>query len=148
MNALFTIGYERATQDGLLASLHQAGVGLLADVRALPLSRRPGFSKSSLGAAVEQAGMVYRHFRHLGTPREGREAARRGDLAGLRRSYEGQLALPEALAQLAQLRALASERVTCLLCFCGEPAKCHRALLLAEGFAGFAVTHLHPAGAD
>src|SRR5690606_9199497 len=103
---VFTIGYEQATQTAVVSALREAGVEALADIRYLPLSRRPGFSKSSLRAAVEEAGIAYRHFKHLGTPAEGRAAARRGDHAELSRVYAGQLELPEALAQMAELRAL------------------------------------------
>ena len=89
MPALFTIGYEQATQAAVVAALREAGVEVLADVRYLPLSRRPGFSKNSLRAAVEEAGIEYRHLRDLGTPAEGRAAARRGDHAGLARVCSG-----------------------------------------------------------
>jgi uncharacterized protein (DUF488 family) len=44
---IFTIGYQQATQPAVLAALREAGVEVLADVRARPLSRKPGFSKSS-----------------------------------------------------------------------------------------------------
>ena len=77
MPTLFTIGYEQATQAAVVATLREAGVEVLADIRYLPLSRRPGFSKSSLKAAVEEAGMEYRHFKPLGTPAEGRAASGR-----------------------------------------------------------------------
>jgi len=76
---IYTIGYEGVTQASVVDALRDAGVELLADIRYLPLSRRPGFSKSSLKAAAEEAGIAYRHFKQLGTPAEGREAARRGD---------------------------------------------------------------------
>ena len=65
---IFTIGYEQATQPAVVAALRDAGVEVLADIRYLPLSRRPGFSKSSLKAAAEEAGIAYRHFKQLGTP--------------------------------------------------------------------------------
>lgn len=144
-NHLATIGYANATQDALIAALRDSEVQLLADIRALPLSRRAGFSKTSLKAAVEQAGMEYRHFKQLGTPKEGREAARKGDYSTLRQVYEGQLELPEALAQMAQLQALAAEKCTCLLCYCSEAEKCHRSLLITHAFPDAAVAHLHPA---
>lgn len=128
-NTLFTIGYEQATQPAVVAALRDAGVELLADIRYLPLSRRPGFSKRSLKAAVEEAGIAYRHFRQLGTPAEGRAAARRGDRATLARVYAGQLELPEALAQMAELRALADDSRVCLLCYERNAAECHRVLL-------------------
>jgi len=141
---LVTIGYANATQYALIAQLREAGVEVLADIRALPLSRRAGFSKTSLKAAVEEAGIGYRHFRHLGTPKEGRDAARKGDYTTLRRVYDGQLELPEALAQMAELQALAAEKRTCLLCYCGEAEKCHRSLLIEAAFPDAEIKHLDP----
>src|SRR6187551_3705179 len=117
MPTLFTIGYEQATQPAVVAALRDAGVQLLADIRYLPLSRRPGFSKSSLRTAVEEAGIAYRHFKQLGTPSEGRTAARQGDHATMARVYAGQLELPEALAQMAELRDLAGAKRVALLCY-------------------------------
>jgi len=145
MSTIFTIGYEKATQAAVIAALRDAGVELLADIRFLPLSRRPGFSKSSLRAAVEEAGMEYRHFRDVGTPPEGRAAARRGDQDTLAQVYAGQLELPQALAAMAELRALALEKRTCLLCFCREADKCHRSLLVEALLADFEVVDLEPA---
>jgi uncharacterized protein (DUF488 family) len=142
---IFTIGYEQATQPALVTALREAGVEVLADIRYLPLSRRPGFSKSSLRAAVEEAGIAYRHFRQLGTPAEGRAAARRHDHTGLARIYAGQLELPEALAQMAELRALAEERKVALLCYERNAAECHRALLYDALLADFERVDLEPA---
>ena len=145
MPTIFTIGYEQATQAAVVAALRDAGVEVLADIRYLPLSRRPGFSKSSLRAAVEEAGIAYRHFRDLGTPAEGRAAARRGDHEELARIYDGQLELPEALKQMAELRALAEEKRVCLLCYEREAAGCHRSLLFEALFGDFARVDLEPA---
>jgi uncharacterized protein (DUF488 family) len=144
MPAIFTIGYEQATQAAVVTALHEAGVEVLADIRYLPLSRRPGFSKSSLRAAVEEAGIAYRHFKHLGTPAEGRAAARRGDHAELSRVYAGQLELPEALAQMAELRALAKDKRVALLCYERDAAECHRSLLFDALFADFERVDLEP----
>lgn len=141
---VFTIGYEQARQEVVVDALRAAGVTLLADIRYLPLSRRPGFSKSSLAAAVTEAGIAYRHFRHLGTPADGRAAARRGDHAELRRIYSGQLELPEAMAQMAELRAIAEEQPVALLCYEREARECHRRLLVAELFADFEEVDLKP----
>ena len=141
---IFTIGYEQARQPALVEALSAAGVKLLADIRYLPLSRRPGFSKSSLAAAVTEAGIAYRHFKHLGTPAEGRAAARRGDHAELARVYAGQLELPEALAQMAELRSLAEAQPVALLCYERAAHECHRSLLVKELFEDFAVVDLEP----
>ena len=144
MSTIYTIGYEQATQAALIDTLRHAGVRLLADIRYLPLSRRPGFSKNSLKAAVEEAGIAFRHFRDLGTPAEGRAAARRRDHEELERVYAGQLELPEALAQMAELRTLAEEIPTCLLCYERRAAECHRSLLVKALLSDFAVIDLEP----
>lgn len=142
---IWTIGYEQATQPAVIAALRSAQIELLADIRYLPLSRRAGFSKSRLAFAARDAGIAYRHFKQLGTPPEGREAARRGDHAGLERSYAGQLELPEAMAQMAELRALASEKRVALLCFERAAAACHRSLLHNALLADFDRIDLEPA---
>jgi uncharacterized protein (DUF488 family) len=141
---IFTIGYEQARQPAVVDKLRDAGVKLLADIRYLPLSRRPGFSKSSLAAAVEEAGIVYRHVKQLGTPAEGRAPARRGDHAELSRIYAGQLELPEALAQMAGLRAIAEAQPVALLCYERAAHECHRRLLVEELFADFEEIDLEP----
>ena len=131
---IFTIGYEATTMAEFLAALTRAGVQRVIDVRALPLSRRPGFSKSSLAASLREVGIDYVHLKQLGTPKRGRDAAKKGDVATLREVYDVQLGLPEAQAQVAQMHALAAERPSALLCYERDPCHCHRTLLLeAEG---------------
>ncbi|OYY89205.1 MAG: hypothetical protein B7Y45_13265 [Sphingomonas sp. 28-66-16] len=131
---IFTIGYEGTTMADFLATLKAAGVRQVIDVRMLPLSRRPGFSKTPLAASLAEEGIGYVHLKALGTPKPGRDAARKGDLATLRAVYAGQLELPEAQAAAARLRDLAAETPSAVMCFCGNAAKCHRRLLLdAEG---------------
>ena len=123
---IFTIGYEGATQPEVIAALQAAGVALLIDVRAVPLSRKPGFSKNVLAAGLKEAGIDYVHLKALGTPPAGREASRRRDRAAFERIYAAQLETPEAGAQAAQMLALATERPSVLLCFERDPAQCHR----------------------
>jgi uncharacterized protein (DUF488 family) len=144
MHTIWTIGYEQATIDDVVTALVAADTEVLADIRYLPLSRRPGFSKSALAAAVREAGIEYRHIKPLGTPAEGRAAARRGDHDELARVYAGQLELPEAMAAMAELRELASEKRVALLCYEREASECHRSLLIAALLPDFAVIDLKP----
>jgi len=127
---IFTIGYEGTTMAEFIAALKTAGVSQVIDVRAVPNSRRPGFSKNLLRNSLAEEGIEYVHLRALGTPADGRAAARAGRLEDLKRIYAGQLELPEAMAEAAQMVALASEKPTALLCYEREPAGCHRTLLL------------------
>jgi uncharacterized protein (DUF488 family) len=139
---IFTIGYEGATVPEFIEALQGAGVERVIDVRALPLSRRPGFSKSPLRAALDEMGIEYVHLKGLGTPSEGRAAARAGRHADLERIYAGQLELPEAIAQSAQMLELAREKPTALLCMERGPAHCHRTLLLNAVAPSADVVHL------
>jgi len=140
---IFTIGYEGSTVGEFLSALKNAGVERVIDVRALPLSRRPGFSKSPLKAALEEAGIEYVHLKALGTPADGRAAARAGRLAELERIYAGQLELPEAMVQSAQMLEFAAEKPSVLLCMERDPAQCHRTLLLGAVAAKAEVVHLY-----
>lgn len=127
---IFTIGYEAVTQAEFLFALKEAGVERVIDVRAVPNSRRPGFSKTPLRNALAEEDIDYVHLRALGTPADGRAAARAGRTADLERIYAGQLELPEAIAQSAQMIELAKEKPSALLCYEREPGGCHRTLLL------------------
>jgi uncharacterized protein (DUF488 family) len=123
---LFTIGYEGATQAELIAALQGAGVERVIDVRAVPLSRKPGFSKNVLAAGLREAGIDYVHLKALGTPPAGREAARKGRMEEMKRIFAVQLETPEAGVDAARMTALAGERPSALLCFERDPAGCHR----------------------
>ena len=127
---IFTIGYEATTMGEFIAALTSAGVQRVIDVRALPLSRRMGFSKTPLRGALADVGIDYVHLRALGTPPAGREAARKGRQAELEEIYAGQLELPEAIAQGAEMVALAVGAPSALLCFERAPGGCHRSLLI------------------
>lgn len=134
-----------------LRTLTEAGVVALIDVRAVANSRRPGFSKNSLAANLEAVGIGYRHLRALGTPAEGRAAARAGKHAEMHAIFRDHLALPEAQAALDELAALAAnDAPVCLLCFEADPAHCHRTLVADAlvPLAAFRLVHLRPGRED
>jgi uncharacterized protein (DUF488 family) len=139
---ILTIGYEGATPPRLIDALRRAEVATLVDVRALANSRRPGFAKRALSAALGEAGIAYLHLPALGTPAAGREAVRAGRPAEMRRIFARHLEGTEAQAALADLRERASRDAVCLLCLEADPAHCHRTLV-AEA-VGMEVRHLHP----
>ena len=141
---ILTVGYENATPAGLITALQDSGVRVLVDVRALANSRKPGFAKTALSAALEQAGIGYLHLRALGTPAEGRAAVRSGKPAEMRRIFARHLAGTEAQAALANLSDLARQQRVCLLCLEANPQHCHRTLV-AEA-VGLPAVHLMPGG--
>lgn len=127
---VFTIGYEGADVDRFLTTLKDAGVETLADVRAVALSRKRGFSKSVLRDTLAEQDIGYEHFIKLGTPKEGRQAARAGNGELMRRIYcDEVLTTDEAQEAFRDLEALAVTKPICLLCFERDPANCHRRIL-------------------
>jgi uncharacterized protein (DUF488 family) len=145
MSSLFTIGYEHAAASAVLDELARAAIGVVVDVRAVAASRRPGFSKRQFAAALDERGIGYLHLRGLGTPKEGRLAARAGDIATLYQIYETHLATAHAREELDELAELVrSGRRICLICYERDPDHCHRkrvAALISER-TGVAVEHL------
>ena len=129
MRPLFTIGYEGKTQAEFLDQLEAVGVELLIDVRAVAASRRPGFSKTALSNGLAERGIAYLHLRPLGTPADGRAAARAGRVGEMRAIYAGQLETPEAALAMEQALAAAGEKRAALLCYERDAAGCHRTML-------------------
>jgi uncharacterized protein (DUF488 family) len=141
---IFTIGYEGADSERFLLALKDAGVAAIADVRAVALSRKRGFSKNVLRSTLAESGIGYEHYRELGMPAAGRAAARAGDAATMHRIFcDEVLATPAAAEALSRLAQEATAAPLCLLCFERDPAHCHRRILSDRLAAqGFKVTDL------
>ena len=128
---LFTIGYEQATPKAFMGELKRAKVKLVVDTRAVAASRRPGFSKRQLAAALDEEGIAYIHLQKLGTPTEGAK----------------HLKTPEAKDAMEELVALVrSQGPICLLCYERDPAHCHRSRIaeIIHGRTKVRVTDLIP----
>ena len=124
---IFTIGYEQVSSRAVLDELEQAGVKLLVDVRAIASSRRAGFSKNQLAASLDDRGIGYIHLRGLGTPKEGREAVRKGDVATMKKIYAAHLKTLQAKKEMDELAGLVKTGgPVCLLCFERDHTTCHR----------------------
>jgi uncharacterized protein (DUF488 family) len=130
---LFTIGYEKAKPDAVMGELKRAKIDLLVDTRAVAASRRPGFSKRQLAAALDEGGIAYIHLQKLGTPAEGREAAKSGDYDRLWKIYDKHIKTREAQEALDELLTLIkSKKRVALLCYCRDPNACHRSRIVAN----------------
>jgi uncharacterized protein (DUF488 family) len=126
---LYTAGYEGRAVSDLLDALVEVGVRRLVDVRELPLSRRPGFSKTALGQALGKVGIEYVHVKRLGNPKENRERYWSGDVEGgatVYRRYLHNGSYP-ALIELAE--SLDGD-TACLLCFERDHTICHRSVIV------------------
>jgi uncharacterized protein (DUF488 family) len=146
MQDLLTIGYEACTVAGVMDSLAEAGVRLLIDVRAVPQSRKPGFSKRQLAAELDGRGIAYVHLQALGTPKPGRDAVRAGHPEVMARIYAAHMTGDRPQAELAEARSLAAGTRACLLCFERDPAHCHRRLVadMIAAETGQRIVHLLP----
>ena len=131
MKTLFTIGYEQAKPAVVLDELKGAKIDLLVDTRAVAASRRPGFSKKQLAASLDDNKIGYLHLQKLGTPTEGRVAARAGDRTTLWRIYDKHIKKAEPQAELERLIGLIkSGKRIALLCYCRDPKTCHRSRIV------------------
>lgn len=142
---LFTIGYQETPPKAVLDELESAGVKLLVDVRAVASSRRPGFSKNQLASGLKERGIGYLHFQGLGTPKEGRLAARAGDIKALEQIYARHLKTPQARQEMDELATLIGNAgPVCILCYERDHKDCHRKFIadIIEARDGVAIENL------
>ena len=144
--SILTIGYEKVGFAAFLTALQDAEVETLIDVRELPNSRRAGFSKNMLKANLSAAGIGYVHLKALGTPKAGRQASQRGDMATFWPIVDAALERPEARLALEQAAALARASRACLMCLEHDWRVCHRAHVceLLEDAYDIRAVHLAP----
>jgi uncharacterized protein (DUF488 family) len=142
--SLLTIGYEGSSFADFLATLQEAKISTLIDIRDVPVSRKAGFSKNALAQALETAGISYVHLKELGDPKAGREAARSGDFDEFRRIYAARLRKAETKLELKAAIDIAKDVRACLLCYERDPQNCHRSMVAKYmcDQAEFRVTHL------
>ena len=129
MSVVFTVGYEGTDIDRFIRTLKAAGIERLADVRAVAVSRKAGFSKTKLAARLAEEGIEYSHFIALGDPKAGRDAARAGEYDQFRSIYGTHIETTAAQESLRQLVDLVQSAPTCLLCFERDPETCHRTIV-------------------
>ena len=129
---LYTIGYEGADIVQFLDTLVACGVEQVLDIRDVPISRKPGFSKSSLMAALDTRDIRYCHLKALGDPKLGREAMRRGDYSAFFEIFSDHLASEPAQDALREAIERASAHISVLLCFERSPKECHRTIVAGE----------------
>ncbi len=139
------MGYEGLRVDGLVDRLRGAGVTTLVDVRLNPTSRKPGFSRRALSAALHDAGIDYVHEKDLGNPPDNRDSFRRGDGQEGRRRMRA-IVEGEGAAALDRVVALASTGRVAVLCVEREHRRCHRDViteLAVERNPAIETVHLH-----
>ena len=124
---LATIGYEGRTLEGYLNELIKAGITVLCDVRRNAISRKYGFSKSTLANACDGVGIRYEHLPELGIASELRQTLEtQADYDALFADYERD-ELPKQASALSKIRGwIKTGARVALTCFEREPQSCHR----------------------
>ncbi len=122
---LYTSGYEGIKVNEFIELLKNNNVEVLVDIRGNPNSRKPGFSKKALAAALNERGIAYAPFYGLGVPRDIRKAYHQtGDWETFSQGYlEYLTSQGEEVARLAEK---ARDQRCCLLCFEADYTRCHR----------------------
>jgi uncharacterized protein (DUF488 family) len=142
---LFTAGYEGASIESFIAGLAANGIDCVLDVRELPLSRKPGFSKTQLAQALQDADIRYVHLRNLGTPKSIRKELKSGsDYETFFNTMDGYLATQREALDIAYEHVM--NGTCCLMCFERHAERCHRKLV-AEKIKvrdgnGLQITHI------
>src|SRR3990167_584374 len=122
---LYTIGYEGRSIDDFVTILKNAGVTRLIDVREIPLSRKRGFSKSSLKQRLEEENIEYAHYKALGSPTEIRHKLRADwDYDHFFEAFSSYLA--GKMDVIEEVYEYLSDGINCLMCFEQIPEQCHR----------------------
>ncbi len=125
---LFTVGYEGTSIDAFIADLLTKNVDYILDVRALPLSRKPGFSKNQLARRLSRAKIQYVHLADLGTPKPIRQKLKSTlDYTTFFKEMDAYLTARKDAIQTAYKYAM--NNTCCLMCFEHLAAKCHRKLV-------------------
>lgn len=122
-NVTFTIGYSGKTLADFVKALHDAGVRRVVDVRALPLSRKKGFSKTALGEALSKEKIEYVHLRVAGNPYRDQKADISTCLALYSAYVDNHPEIIEAV------EAAVEGEKSALLCFEADACECHRSVL-------------------
>jgi len=124
-SSFYTIGYEGRKIEEFLGNLSEHNVQTIVDVREIPLSRKKGFSKNALQQKLAECGIEYIHIKALGSPSNLRKKVYKDkDYDYFFDNYEKHL--ENCQEELECLYKVIEEKVSCLLCFEGNPAYCHR----------------------
>ena len=145
---VYTIGHSTRSQDELIGLLKEAEIACLADVRSYPRSRtNPQFNAEVLGPALAEEGIGYRHMKALGGRRGVQDLGRPSPNGLWRkeafRNYADYALTPAFAAGLGELRALAREARTAVMCAEALWWQCHRRIVTDHLLAaGAAVLHI------
>jgi uncharacterized protein (DUF488 family) len=122
---IYSVGYEGFELGAFVDHLVGMKVSVVVDVRLNAISRKRGFSRRALTAALADAGIGYRHEPELGNPPDNRDSFRTGDGAEGRQRMRAMLENGSGPALQRLIDVARVDRVA-VLCVERERTKCHR----------------------
>jgi uncharacterized protein (DUF488 family) len=138
---IWTIGHSNRDLASFLALLTAESIGLLADVRRFPASRKfPQFNGDALEGSLAGVNILYRHFPALGGRRNKRleDSPNTAWRVASFNAYADHMRSDEFQEALNLLMQLAAERRTAIMCAEALPWQCHRRIiadaLIARGW--------------
>lgn len=140
---IFTIGYEGLEVSAFLSLLKNNGIHKVVDIRELPLSRKPGFSKKTLAELLLASGFEYMHMPALGCPKPVRDRYKHdGNWNYYTVGFTQYLATQQDA--IAELAAMAAVDNCALLCYEADPNFCHRSMVAqaVKKYCGAQIHHI------
>lgn len=140
---IYTVGYEGLSLDAFLVLLAEHGVDTVVDVREMPLSRKPGFSKTALANVLNLSGLEYVHMARLGCPKPVRDRYRDdGDWQAYTQRFLSYLKTQQAA--IAELSCLIESNECALLCYEADYNFCHRSMVAdaVRNYCGAEIRHI------
>lgn len=143
-NTIYTIGYEGLTIEQFIKKLKDSNIQQLIDVREIALSRKNGFSKGILEEELKKAGIRYKHYPSLGSPKEIRHQLHQDlDYKKFFEEYKEHIKDNDIQESIKDVEGLSKVRKTVLLCFEKDFKTCHRSIIAQElNKDGWKVNHL------
>jgi uncharacterized protein (DUF488 family) len=128
---IWTVGHSTRSFEELVSLLASFEIGVLADIRTVPRSRKnPQFNADALPASLAPHAIEYAHVPRLGGLRHARKDSHNtGWRNASFRGYADYLATPEFELGLAELRVLVDRGRVAMMCAEAVPWRCHRSLV-------------------
>lgn len=132
-DTFFTIGYEGRNIGDFIERLLDYNIEQLMDIREIAFSRKNSFSKGMLMSYLKEAGIRYKHFSSLGSPKDIRDILHKDwNYKKFFEEYQKHIDDEDVKEELRDIEGLSKMRRTAIMCFEREPSRCHRSIVSNE----------------
>ena len=130
-HTIYTIGHSTHSSDDFIKMLQSFGIKTLADIRRLPGSRKfPQFDKENLEISLVRNGIKYIHLEDLGGRRKVHKDSKNTRWRNASfRAYADYMETEEFEHGIQQLKQIASQSPTAIMCSEAVWWRCHRSMV-------------------